>query len=131
MNTELGVRPELPCADAGPYPRSPWRPIETAPKDGLVLFWHPGAGPKLWHASNFHNVRGIGHWPMVEAARNFTHWMPIPEPPMASLKGQDGRISIPGMNTNHSLPKSVDPKVLSIVRAGEPKPRFSSIDGDD
>ncbi len=55
-----------------------WQPIETAPKDTVVLLYSPDRGPgneSKIEARVFWDTRG-GHqhaWA--------THWMPLPVPP--------------------------------------------------
>ena len=59
-----------------------WRPIETAPRDGVFLVYlvHEMLGSRV-HAARWHpNVKTIGgvfHFDAPPA----THWMPLPEPP--------------------------------------------------
>lgn len=69
-----------------------WQPIETAPKDGtMILAWcehinakyaknavaEGWAGPVV---ANWINHNG-GGWTWHGLAGQFTHWMPLPEPP--------------------------------------------------
>ena len=53
-----------------------WQPIETAPKDVVLLLGWYGFGDK-WETCTdyYHNSRG--GWLHGQA----THWMPLPEPP--------------------------------------------------
>lgn len=69
-------------------PASPWRPIESAPKDQKILVWARGyhwvAGwdddryakkPRpFWDYSNLWGKTGCRETPP-------THWMPLPDPP--------------------------------------------------
>lgn len=72
-----------------------WQPIETAPKDGtLVLAWcvHPFRryggegyeGPVIAHWTN-HNDGG---WTWYGLTGQFTHWMPLPQPPALLSPGE-------------------------------------------
>lgn len=65
----------------------PWRPIETAPKDGTnVLLWWPFWCPNRPTIGWF-GYKGIQQWIAPEALEGDgdppTHWMPLPAPPMA------------------------------------------------
>lgn len=57
-----------------------WQPIESAPKDpdGDFILMHSRDGITLSARWNGHQF-SFGHhsWPQVD----FTHWMPIPQPP--------------------------------------------------
>lgn len=73
-----------------------WQPIETAPKDGSVVL---GCYPPPWHESwsrwrapqavywgVYHpNAPGKMTWRNGADGRpvSVTHWMPLPEPPVA------------------------------------------------
>ncbi len=83
--------------------RSPWQPIETAPKDGrtLLLCWtgDPAADKKapptaicgqISVLSDGEYWDGSGYRPIAWV----THWMPLPEPPSAIL-GTSGRAGTP------------------------------------
>lgn len=85
--------------------RNPWQPIETAPKDGTrVMLWRGfpefGEWPEMviaeWHDYEWQwpdssHLRGTssthGEWTRehlyngYSSASDFTHWMPLPEPP--------------------------------------------------
>jgi hypothetical protein len=76
------------CADAGPSPRSPWQPIETAPTDGtpvlLIGFYPTATGwSDVYHswaeAPSWRSDWQV-HW--VRWPHNFrpTHWMPMRTP---------------------------------------------------
>lgn len=93
-------------------PRSEWRPIEEAPKDGTPLWLYPGCllawwefGDEAWlcgHLPLTDDMK-IGAWP-EEGERHTgpfyclyyhtwmrqepTHWMPLPPPP--STQGDEG-----------------------------------------
>lgn len=58
---------------------SEWKPIETAPKDGMVLvagFWDDG---RSWRDIGHCDHLGVvGRW---DYNLEPTHWMPLPEPP--------------------------------------------------
>lgn len=78
-----------------------WQPIETAPKDGTrVALWRNSAPLGTWQEfviAEWHydgwcwpdprdNPSNYGEWSEDEIldgynAPNFTHWMPLPEPP--------------------------------------------------
>jgi hypothetical protein len=65
-----------------------WQPIETAPKDGTVIFaWHDMPTNK-WAAFdiNIKKAQWLGEQWRVEGyggnvPANVTHWMPLPIPP--------------------------------------------------
>ena len=56
-----------------------WQPIETAPKDGLVVLVYPN-----YHCAVTCGYYVKGTW-RDDLDKNFeiepTHWMPLPEPP--------------------------------------------------
>jgi hypothetical protein len=71
-----------------------WQPIETAPRDGMVLLFRPSAYE--WgkvapgrHNDDRHAIRPRPYWEMwlkiggVWESREWppTHWMPLPQPP--------------------------------------------------
>ncbi len=69
-----------------------WRPIETAPKDGTeILGWHTNvyeygepSGPLVirWDWPwDFWAACGVGGYEFEQDRTNFTHWMPLPDPP--------------------------------------------------
>jgi len=71
-----------------------WQPIETAPKDRVVLLYRPTAfawalvATGMWCAQETHK-RPRPYWKLWPIAGNQwdarawepTHWMPLPEPP--------------------------------------------------
>lgn len=68
---------------------SPWRPIETAPRDGTKIDLWAGYMERVPDAK-FHTVRGLwAYWGLndfeqmdwVRLPLAPTHWMPIPEGP--------------------------------------------------
>lgn len=62
--------------------KNPWQPIETAPKDGTILFaldelhMRPWRYECEWNGVQWYHGFGDG-WP----AANPTHWMQIPSAP--------------------------------------------------
>ena len=63
---------------------SEWKPIETAPKNGLIDIWFNG---KRWTDCYYDSIcdewrttAHSGHLVSVKA-RHVSHWMPLPEPP--------------------------------------------------
>lgn len=68
---------EARAALTTPPAPSPWRPIETAPRDGtrvLLLIPPYGAGSGHW------DEKWIGHFVLNREAPP-TYWMPLPTPP--------------------------------------------------
>lgn len=62
--------------------RDPWRPIETAPKNGFFLIHspdHPGI-PLTVKAEIFHSGIKAGT-PRHLSFNHFKHWMPLPSAP--------------------------------------------------
>ena len=87
LPSEIADKPESDAADC-------WMPIETAPKDRLVLLYRPTALPWAmvtvgrWHDQRHHKkpkpfweiwlkIGGIGE----SRAWEPTHWMDLPSPP--------------------------------------------------
>lgn len=65
---------------------SGWQPIETAPKDGLILVW----GGSL-HDSEIARVRE-GEFRIFDGSRCLpSHWMPLPKPPINEIEVQEGK----------------------------------------
>lgn len=73
---------------AAPQPEtiSPWRGIESAPKDGTPFYLtgfnygNPSAG--RWYDFGYMNRKGAIHSTINEAVLGFaTHWMPLPQSP--------------------------------------------------
>lgn len=58
-----------------------WQPIETAPRDGteVLLFWK-GGGCGVYHFNHYGNWDD-GDYSSHMTDDDFSHWMPIPEPP--------------------------------------------------
>lgn len=59
-----------------------WRPIETAPK-GLLLLYYPAAVTGA-HGQIIHSARIIVGLADDTPNRPPSHWMPLPQPPEAS-----------------------------------------------
>ena len=71
-----------------------WQPIETAPKDEVILLYRPDAikwakvAPGKWEPQE-HYTRPSPYWEIclhiggAYESRKWppTHWMPLPEPP--------------------------------------------------
>ena len=59
---------------------SEWKPIETAPKDGMVMVCGKWDNGDVWY--NFGNCLEVGgpygDW---DIDLDPTHWMPLPTPP--------------------------------------------------
>jgi len=60
---------------------SEWQPIETAPTDGTPV--------DLWHRDGFRITEVWWDsedecWTHYGSDSNFSHWMPLPEPPEAA-----------------------------------------------
>ena len=67
-----------------------WQPIETAPRDQVILAW-PGPGDDPVVVFWFKPTKGPGLW--YEAGTDAysvdpTHWRPLPPPPRQALSGQ-------------------------------------------
>ena len=67
---------------------SEWQPIETAPKDGhtRVLLFRPGWKESTtvgWFNRYYQDWRSV---PDVPFNGEVTHWMPLPAPPVCSVK---------------------------------------------
>lgn len=73
---------------------SKWQDIETAPMDGTdFLAWRPDfQGRVKYHflVCRFNAAGFIQPTPGAESAtaRTVTHWMPLPEPPLAKQEEQ-------------------------------------------
>lgn len=73
-------------------PTAAWKPIETAPKDTLVLAWCP---KHHLIAMKRHGDRETETWAISPSGRmdcpEPTHWMPLPPPPhLTDLENEDG-----------------------------------------
>jgi len=75
---------------------STWHPFETAPKDGrrILAYW-PKFGITMirWHDSETGALSGwtddmIGNRSVL-LVPNFTHWMPLPDPPKETSGTQE------------------------------------------
>ena len=62
-----------------------WRPIETAPKEGVFLVYMPdGAAKQRIQVASWHpNVRVVGGRFDFDC-KPVTHWMPLPPPPTSA-----------------------------------------------
>lgn len=74
-----------------------WQPIETAPKDGLIDVWVDlHGGYRLADAyydticGQWRTSRPSNHLVCVPE-RHVTKWMPLPEPPVSLLGGDNGQ----------------------------------------
>ncbi len=67
-------------------PASPWQPISTAPKDGThILAWRDsGIGMMRWRERRGDTGGFWDEW-HVKRPSEPTHWMPLPDPPAASV----------------------------------------------
>ena len=66
---------------------SGWKPIETAPKEGLVLLAAEFDGPGNWRIKVGYRDDGpysFWGWRIFGASWKPTHWMPLPAPPKAT-----------------------------------------------
>jgi hypothetical protein len=57
-----------------------WQPIETAPKNGVILVWDEN---ETWEIAYYH--RGKWRYGPKGYSFNPTHWMPLPDPPKNPL----------------------------------------------
>lgn len=81
-----------------------WQPIETAPKDEtVVLLWCPQSWDTdfvrvgWWFEaesphedSGWYDDEAASH-PLTDLYGEPTHWMPLPEPPRDTMKGERGK----------------------------------------
>lgn len=86
----LVIAYEATAALATPPAPSPWRPIESAPKDGtpVLVGWNAGG----WEPSKCHCEDGV--WGHLTHEMGFlpcdpqpTHWLPLPPPPAMNQEG--------------------------------------------
>jgi hypothetical protein len=67
-----------------------WRPIETAPKDGMFLAgWADGSGRSCVMAADIYHAQKGRQYTPPHLRFECTHWMPLPAPP-ASDEGEKG-----------------------------------------
>lgn len=77
-----------------PSPASAWKPIETAPKDGYILFTgHRGKAIDVGHWGSTTYDRSAkryrqGWTASPGSVSNPTHWMPLPTPPATEGAGE-------------------------------------------
>ena len=77
------------AAIEGVAPASPWRDIESAPKDRKVLvLGKMKDGTDYQEVSKYFHVQNC--WPVIfmEGYLAPTHWMPLPEPPANTQTGE-------------------------------------------
>lgn len=61
---------------------SEWQLIGTAPCDHeMVMLWFEGARQPVFGATYRYNDGGVGASSSMARGVEFTHWMPLPEPP--------------------------------------------------
>lgn len=75
-------------AEAAEARASRWQPIETAPKDGMVLVAGQWSDDGSWWRNIGHAHCGVitGEWDDLTEP---THWMPLPEPPALRSPASD------------------------------------------
>lgn len=56
---------------------NPWQPIESAPKDRVILVYYPGVYKKLGYFNSVTGDWNIGY----ETCAAPTHWQELPEDP--------------------------------------------------
>jgi len=79
-----GLAPEQPPASPVPDFR-PWQPIETAPKDEDVLLYQRGEGVRAGYWDDEHGWLAVETQGLTGGKIQPTHWMPLPDPPLAAL----------------------------------------------
>lgn len=68
-------------------PPSPWRPIESAPKDGTEILVYVDYGDGSWKIEKahwqhvFNKFMNATYDPMMDDIDGATHWQPLPSPP--------------------------------------------------
>jgi hypothetical protein len=63
---------------------SEWLPIETAPRDGSAVLGFEKQGN---HPGDWSVIRWTGYEFEGDRIGNPTHWMPLPAPPLAAVRG--------------------------------------------
>lgn len=80
------TRAMLSAAPPPPAPESPWRPIDTAPKDGTRILWCTDNGQ--YTASRF--GYSIIRYPEDDEYFQVGWWQPLPAPPSPPPNEQEG-----------------------------------------
>jgi len=91
--------PPFPEFEKVEQPQSSWRPIDTAPKDGTVVFI-AGQGSDGWYAAD---AKWDGEWLLfhpdnddhTEPSFGVSHWMPIPAFPSVSRPDRTSLLTTP------------------------------------
>ena len=93
MNTAIIAAANERISTLKAIPAQDWRPIESAPKDGLIDIWIvTNDGGFRWSNCVYDRIcdewrtsRPSGRLLSIKA-RCVTHWMPLPSPPLAETK---------------------------------------------